>query len=168
MLQPTTPPPITTRLAVRGCSTYPSPAPGSARTLGTTTTRRSASGGNAAFFRRHAVTEGVGYALVLLVALALTPGADAGGLHTGKGTVLAVDAAAGRLVVTHGAHGRHVPALDRATRIVDDTGAPIPAAPLQPGDVGREEGASGAGGLHMARRVWLRRPAWKELASPET
>jgi hypothetical protein len=108
----------------------------------------------------------LGYALVLLAALALTPGADAAGLHTGKGTVLSVDAATGRLVMTHGAHGRHVLVLDRATRVVDETGAPIPAAALQPGDVVREECVTGAG-LPVARQIWVLRPAWKELASPE-
>ncbi len=106
-------------------------------------------------------------ALALLTAAALTASAEAGALHTGKGTVLSVDAGAGRVVMTHDPGGRHVLALDAATRIVDETGSPIPAAALQAGDTVREECVLRDGGPALAKQIRLLRRAWMDTASPE-
>ncbi len=109
-----------------------------------------------------------GGALALLTLLAWLPGAEAGGLHTAKGIVLSVDPRAGRIVMTHDdAQGRHVLVVDRATRIVDEAGMPIPIGALQAGDLVREQCVPNGAGPSVATRIWLLRPAWKDLASPE-
>jgi hypothetical protein len=106
--------------------------------------------------------------LVLLIALAaLAAGAEAGVLHTGKGTVLSVDARAGRLVMAHEAEGRHAYRLDATTRIIDETGRPITAAEIRVGDYVREECVPEAHGIALAKQIRVLRPAWMESASPE-
>src|SRR5262245_19844741 len=108
------------------------------------------------------------FVLALLVTLAALPiGAEAAGLHTGKGTVLSVDTRAGRLVMAHEAEGRHAFRLDATTRIVDETGRPISAAELPVGDYVREECVMQGHGIALAKQIRVLRPAWMESASPE-
>ena len=93
--------------------------------------------------------------------------AEAGGLHTGKGTLLSVEANEGRILMTEEPRGTHVLSLNHETTIVDATGSPLSAAALQPGDLIREECRVVGDGTFVARQIRLLRPAWIEGASPE-
>jgi hypothetical protein len=105
--------------------------------------------------------------LALVAALVLTAGAEAGSLHSGKGTVLSVDARAGRLVMAHETEGRHLYRLDATTRIVDELGQPIAAADLRTGDYVREECVPEANGIPLAKQIRVLHRAWMETVNPE-
>ncbi len=109
----------------------------------------------------------VSVALALLAALALAaPAIEAGELHASKGTILSVDVKTGRILMTQ-ERGTHVLALNGQTRVVDETGAVMAAAALQPGDLVREECAADGHGAAVAKHIRLLRPAWMDTASPE-
>ena len=106
-------------------------------------------------------------ALAAMALVMLGASAEAGPLHAGKGTILAMDAREGRLLMSDSVEGRHVLILDRTTRVVDETGAPIPASALQAGDLVREECQPRAQAPAVAREIRRLRPAWADLSSPE-
>ncbi len=112
-------------------------------------------------------------ALAFLTAIALTLlsvgglEAETGAIHAGKGAVLSVDGAKGRLVMTEERGGTHVLFLDSKTKVIDAMGLPISAAALQPGDLVWEECLRVGNGTFKAKQIRLLRPTWMETASPE-
>ena len=114
------------------------------------------------------------FALALLVAIvmALSPlgsvGADAGDLHSGKGTVLRVGAGGGWILMAEEPSGTHVLVLDPQTNVVDETGQRIAATALRPGDLVREECQLVQDDNGVATEIRVLRPAWMETASPES
>jgi hypothetical protein len=102
---------------------------------------------------------------VLFAGYVLT--AEAGALHAGKGTVLAVDAHKGRIVMTEEPSGKHALSLNSQTQVFNEEGSPISVMALQPGDLVREECAIAEHGPCTAKLIRLLRPAWMDLASPE-
>ncbi len=110
--------------------------------------------------------------VLLALALALSGGgpigaAEAGALHTGKGTVLSIEGQGEQILMTEEPRGTHVLSLTHETTVVNTMGSPISAASLQPGDLIREECFVVGDGTFVARQIRLLRPAWMEGASPE-
>lgn len=114
----------------------------------------------------------IALALLTAITLALSPvgpigAAEAGAIHTGKGTLLSVDLQGGRLLMTEEPSGSHLLSLNHQTKIVDEMGSPISPAALQPGDLVREECFFLENGKGLATQIRRLRPAWMETASPE-
>jgi hypothetical protein len=110
-------------------------------------------------------------ALLVAIAMALLPlasvGADAGDVHSGKGTVLWVDVEGRRILMTEEPDGTHMLVLELRTKVVDETGRRIAATALRPGDLVREECQLVGDDNAVATEIRLLRPAWMETASPE-
>lgn len=107
------------------------------------------------------------FAIALVFApVGLLEAAENGTTHTGNGTLLSVDAKAGRVVMTEGG-GSHTLSLNQQTTIVDETGRIVSAAFLRTGDFVREECLLEEQGEGVARQIRVLRPAWMDLASPE-
>ena len=94
--------------------------------------------------------------------------AEAGAVHTGKGTVLSVDVKTRQVVMTAGGSERfHALLLNSETKVVDEMGNPISPAALQAGDLIREECQAAGNGAFTAKQIRILRPAWMDTASPE-
>ncbi len=110
-------------------------------------------------------------AFVAAIAMALSPvgsvDANAGDLHSGKGTILWVDVAGGWIEMTEEPSGTHVLVLDPQTKVIDEMGRRISATALEAGDLVREECELVQDDNGVAKEIRLLRPVWMETASPE-
>ena len=102
---------------------------------------------------------------VLLAMLSVAGVALADGLHRTSGVIVAAD----RDIVTIRLESGASLALSLAasTAVYDGVGQPMRAAALGPGDYVREECVEREGGRHVAVRITLLRPAWRDLGPPE-
>ena len=102
---------------------------------------------------------------VLLAMLSVAGVALADGLHRASGVIVAAD----RDIVTLRLENGKPLALSlvAATVVYDGVGQPMRATGLGQGDYVREECVKHEDGRHVAVRIMLLRPAWRDLGPPE-
>jgi len=89
-------------------------------------------------------------------------------VHTGKGTVLFVRGSGDQIQMTDERGGKLVLWLAPQTRVVDETGNPMPVAALRSGDLVREQCVEWENGKLVAKQIRLLRPAWMETGIPSS